>query len=45
LIAVAVRGELLVISFACPASRQEELVPIFEQMVSSLEFQTAEGGD
>ena len=41
LIAVAVEGELLVISFACPAERQDELVPAFDRMISSLEFQTA----
>ena len=41
LIAVAVEEELLVISFACPAERQDELVPAFDRMISSLEFQTA----
>jgi hypothetical protein len=41
LIAIAVEDELVVISFACPASRQEELVPVFERMISSMEFKPA----
>jgi hypothetical protein len=38
LIAIAVGDQLVVISFACPASRQDELVPVFERMIASMEF-------
>jgi hypothetical protein len=42
LVAVTSGGRLVVISFACPASRQDELVPLFERIVSSLEFEADE---
>ncbi|HUX07265.1 MAG TPA: hypothetical protein VMX35_08125 [Acidobacteriota bacterium] len=43
LIAIALEQELVVISFACPASRQDELVPVFEQMIATMEFLPALG--
>jgi len=45
LVAIALEQELVVITFACPASRQDELVPVFEQMIATMKFQPAGGAD